>query len=668
MGGTGKTPMVILLAKLLREKGCRPAILSRGYGARTKAPVNAVSDGNRILMGWHEAGDEPVLIARSLSGVPVLTGPRRHLTGQAAIGHHGADILILDDAFQHRALYRDLDIVLIDAARPFGNGRLLPGGSLREPAKALGRAHLLIRTGDSREPEQPSPKIPEIPSFRGFHRPLGVVEGGTGALLPATSLQGQKVCAFAGIGSPESFRRSLNDLDSEIVSFRPFPDHHPYQRADIDSLRQLAAKTGANRIVTTEKDGVRIGDFPYFLAEVSLLEDRDGVSRLRMHLQNWSFPAWVLFNNTEMTEMVKCEMKAAEKDAPLAVRGGKKLAGVGLERLLIRGTNWIGDVVMTLPAVASIRKTWPGAQISILAKPWVAEIYRLSPSVDQVIVFQEPGRHAGVMGKLRLVGELRKNPFDCAILLQNAIEAAILTRLAGIPLCAGYNSDGRGLLLSHSVRRTKAVRQIHQIDYYLEMVRALGCMPAERSVQLHPGEDYNGMVEKLFNEYGIGAGHTLIGLAPGAAYGPAKKWFPERFATVVDRLMDDTGAQAILFGSGGDKESTAAVARYARHCLIDIAGKTNLKEAIALISRCTLFLSNDSGLMHVAGALGIPTVAIFGSTNPTTTSPVGERSIVIHRDVACSPCLKPICPTDFRCMDLIGVDEVYGAARILLKG
>ena len=269
VGGTGKTPMVILLAKLLREKGCSPAVLSRGYGARTKAPINTVSDGNRILIPWNEAGDEPVLIARSLQGVPVLTGPRRLLTGRAAIRHLGADILILDDAFQHRALYRDLDIVLIDAARPVGNGRLLPEGPLREPVKALCRAHILVRTGGGRELEQPPPVFPETPSFRGFHRPLEIVEGGR--LTPAASLKGQKVCAFAGIGRPEAFRRSLNELDSEIVAFRPFPDHHPYSRADIDILRKLAAKTRAERIVTTEKDGIRLADFPDFLAEVSLL-------------------------------------------------------------------------------------------------------------------------------------------------------------------------------------------------------------------------------------------------------------------------------------------------------------------------------------------------------------------------------------------------------------
>jgi heptosyltransferase-2 len=351
----------------------------------------------------------------------------------------------------------------------------------------------------------------------------------------------------------------------------------------------------------------------------------------------------------------------------LKVRGGKRLPGEGIEKVLIRGTNWIGDVVMTLPAVAAIRKTWPHARIFVLAKPWVAEVYRLSPDVDEVIPFAEPGRHTGVMGKWRLTRELRGHSFDCTIILQNAIEAAIIALFAGIPIRAGYNSDGRGLLLTHSVRRTRTIRQIHQIDYYLEMVRALGCKPAGRDVRLRPGKDYDGLAGQLFTRFGIDGNRPLVGIAPGAAYGPAKKWFPKRFAAVADRLIDDASAQGLLFGSADDWESTAEVGKNACHPLINIAGKTNLKEAIALIARCRLFVSNDSGLMHVAGALGIPTIAIFGSTNPVTTSPVGVNSIVIYRAVECSPCLKPVCPTDFRCMDLIGVEEVYTAARKLME-
>lgn len=351
----------------------------------------------------------------------------------------------------------------------------------------------------------------------------------------------------------------------------------------------------------------------------------------------------------------------------LTVRGGRQLPAAGIDRLLIRGTNWIGDVVMTLPALAAIRHQWPQASIAVLAKPWVAEVYRLSPDVDEVIPFAEPGPHEGIRGKLRLARELRGRGFAAAILLQNAIEAAILAGLAGIPLRAGYNSDGRGWLLTHSVQRTKAVRRIHQIDHYLAMVQALGCQPVVREAWLRPGPDYGDTADALCRRFGLDAARPLIGIAPGAAYGPAKKWLPDRFAAVADRLIAATGGQALLFGSGGDRESTAAVAACACSPLIDVAGRTNLKEAISLIARCALFVSNDSGLMHVAGALGIPLVAIFGSTNPVTTAPLGAKSVVIHHAVACSPCLKPVCPTDFRCMERIGVDEVATAAEKLLE-
>jgi len=338
----------------------------------------------------------------------------------------------------------------------------------------------------------------------------------------------------------------------------------------------------------------------------------------------------------------------------------------GAKNILIRGTNWIGDAVMTLPAVAAIRNTFPNARISILVKPWVAEIYHLCNAVDEVIPFQSPGVHSGIAGKIRLAKELKAKSFDMAILLQNAIEAAIISRLAGIPVRAGYNSDGRGLLLTHSVQRTEAIRKVRQIEYYLEMVKALGCQSAEANVHLKPGKEYEIVSERLCDQHGISGDTFLIGIAPGAAYGPAKRWFPERFAAVANRLIDDFSAQAILFGSSEDRKSTDAVQHNVSHKLINLAGKTNLKEAIAVIARCNLFISNDSGLMHVAGALNIPTVAIFGSTNPLTTSPVGDKSIVIYKGASCSPCLKETCPTDFRCMEMISAEEVYETAITLL--
>ena len=338
------------------------------------------------------------------------------------------------------------------------------------------------------------------------------------------------------------------------------------------------------------------------------------------------------------------------------------------ENILIRGTNWIGDAVMTIPAVNAVRNAFPQARISLLAKPWLAEVYRLCPSLDEIILFHDPGSHAGMMGKIRLANELKTRKFAAAILLQNAIEAAIITWWAGIPIRAGYNSDGRGLLLTHSVQRTEAIRKVHQIEYYLEMVKSLGCPSAGTDVRLRPGQEYDALAEKLFDAHGIGREGMLIGVAPGATYGPAKRWYSDRFAAVADRLMDEFSARIILFGSKDDRESADHVQGHSHYPLINLAGKTNLKEAVAVMARCSLFISNDSGLMHVAGALNIPTVAIFGSTNPVATAPVGDKSVVIYKGASCSPCLKETCPTDYRCMDMISVDDVYETSRSFLEG
>lgn len=350
----------------------------------------------------------------------------------------------------------------------------------------------------------------------------------------------------------------------------------------------------------------------------------------------------------------------------MSLNNVNKLPLVGAQKILIRGTNWIGDAVLTLPAVAAIRSSHPQARLSVLVKPWVADIYRLCPQVDEIILYEDAGRHAGWRGIFRLAGELRKERFDMAILLQNAIEAAIIARLAAIPLRAGYNTDARGFLLTRAVRVTPALKKIHQADYYLKMVQALGCTLPEPKpfFRLTAADAELGAAE--LSRHGLQDSELLVGMAPGATYGPAKKWFPERFGALAKRLGEAYGATTILFGSASDRETTAAVQRSAGLPLVDLAGRTDLRTAVALIARCRLFISNDSGLMHVAGALHIPTIAIFGSTNPATTSPLGERSVVLYRRAACSPCLKTTCPADFRCMDAITTDAVEETARGML--
>lgn len=342
----------------------------------------------------------------------------------------------------------------------------------------------------------------------------------------------------------------------------------------------------------------------------------------------------------------------------------KKLPNDGINKILIRGTNWIGDAILTLPAVASIRATYPNAHISILAKPWVADIYKLFSDLDETIIYEN--KYDTPAGVFRLAKKLKEGNFDAAILLQNAIEAAIIALAARIPLRAGYDSDARGLLLTHRVRRTKEIRQAHQIDYYLEMVKDLGCVPVTREMHLetkiNPVE-----AQKVFKKYIPETKNMIIGMAPGATYGAAKKWFPERFAKLADRLNESFSIQAMILGGNGDKKTAQEIANMATVKLINLAGETTLREAVYLISQCRLFISNDSGLMHVAGALNIPTIAIFGSTNPVTTSPAGNKSIIVRKEVSCSPCLKETCPTDFRCMKLISVEGVFQVAQKLLQ-
>lgn len=372
-----------------------------------------------------------------------------------------------------------------------------------------------------------------------------------------------------------------------------------------------------------------------------------------------------VFQRTHTGETTGMQKEKPALAAPLKVRGDKRLPREGVDRILIRGTNWIGDAVMTLPAVAAIRKTWPQARIALLAKPWVADIYREAGDVDNLIIFEEPGRHAGPMGKLLLAQELRERRYAMAILLQNAIEAAIIARLARIPLRAGYDADARGWLLTHAVQRTKAARRVHQIHYYLEMVKALGCLDTgpELCLALRPAT--RTLADPLLP--GAAADSLLVGMAPGAAYGPAKRWPAERFAAVAATLLRDyPEALIVLLGSERDREATDVIAATMPARCLNLAGRTSVREVMAVIARCRVFLTNDSGLMHIAGALNVPTVAIFGSTNPDATSPPGGRNIIIRKPVDCSPCLKTVCPTDFRCMKLIDVAEVAAAINDVL--
>ena len=273
VGGTGKTPLAILLGGALQGEGFHPAIVSRGYGRKSGKSVAVVSDGDRILISHREAGDEPFLIASLLPRLPVIVGADRFLAGKTAIEELGADILILDDGFQHRALYRDIDILLLENSRPFGNGRLLPGGPLRESPQSLQRADIVVLTGGAGGRAgclEPLLKCSSARCFRSSHEARALV-GASGTIHPLAILQGKRIFAFSGIGNPLSFQRSIEGLGVLLAGFRIFTDHHCYDASDIARISVQARLAKADIILTTEKDGVRLAEFPEFLAKILLL-------------------------------------------------------------------------------------------------------------------------------------------------------------------------------------------------------------------------------------------------------------------------------------------------------------------------------------------------------------------------------------------------------------
>jgi tetraacyldisaccharide 4''-kinase len=278
VGGTGKTPCVIMLAQMLQENGFKPAILSRGYGGKSINPVNIVSDGHKILLDSRIAGDEPFLIAQTLKGIPVITGAKRIVTGKIAVDQFGADMLICDDAMQHRQIFRDINLVLLDSRSLSGKNYLLPRGRLREPITELKRASaiLLTRTNEADAQQinnqtEKSFKIENIPIFRSIHRPQDIVSGDYSEQKPLSELKGKKIFAFCGIANPDSFRKTLSDVQAQVLSFDIFPDHHRYSISELGKIKSEFIDCRADFIVSTQKDGARLQEFNEFLNMIYML-------------------------------------------------------------------------------------------------------------------------------------------------------------------------------------------------------------------------------------------------------------------------------------------------------------------------------------------------------------------------------------------------------------
>jgi heptosyltransferase-2 len=349
------------------------------------------------------------------------------------------------------------------------------------------------------------------------------------------------------------------------------------------------------------------------------------------------------------------------------------------QKILIRGVNWIGDAVLTIPAIRSIRKAFPGSHISLLVKPWVSEIFRESNDIAEIILYNN--QFKGFSGKLKLAKKLRQNKFNIAILFQNAFDAAFISWLAGIPERIGYKRDWRGFLLTKAVPLKKDILKKHQLYYYLNLLKSSGIETSEIQPYIFISDDERqwarNIIQSSLPEHQL----PLIGINPGATYGSAKRWPSERFADLIDKILNELNGRVIIFGSPSEIEIAKEIVEMARAQTADdgrrstfdarrvliMTGKTSLRGLTALISECDAFITNDSGPMHIASALLMPIVAIFGSTNKATTGPFGQPHKVISKNLSCAPCMKRKCPKKhLKCMTEITADEVFDALKEML--
>jgi heptosyltransferase-2 len=338
---------------------------------------------------------------------------------------------------------------------------------------------------------------------------------------------------------------------------------------------------------------------------------------------------------------------------------------VSYRKILVRATNWVGDAVMSLPALRALHERFPAAEISILAKPWVADLYGREPFCHRVI----PYAPKSLAEKWRAGRALRSEKFDCAILLQNAFEAAAVAFAARIPERIGYARDGRSLLLTKAIPVPKRGEiPPHERFYYLELLRRAGILeklPASEMIRLEgaPAARLAGIARFR----ALGLGEMIVGVSPGAAYGTAKQWLPDRFAAAASRVARDLGARIAIFGSQSERELCDAVENACTAPAKNFAGETSLAEFIDMAAACRVYLTNDSGAMHIASALGVPTVTIFGATDDVGTGPTGPLARIVREPVECSPCLRRECPIDHRCMTRVEADRVAQVALDLLK-
>ena len=341
-----------------------------------------------------------------------------------------------------------------------------------------------------------------------------------------------------------------------------------------------------------------------------------------------------------------------------------------IKRVVVRGTNWVGDSVMTIPALRALRRVLPDAHITLVIRPGTKGIFSEVDFIDDIIVYNRKG----ALSVIPQIREWRRRQFDLAVLFQNAFEAALIPFLAHVPLRLGYATESRQALLTHPLPLPDWRSSKHEVFYYLYLVTALEQLlfgtstacEAEPDAHIQLSEPRKTEAAELMRTYGVSADDAVVAICPGSINSRAKRWPAEAFAALADRLIDSK-RQVVLIGSKDELDVTEDVTRRMQRKPVVLTGKTTLDQVTAVLDRADLIVTNDTGPAHIGAALGRPTIVIFGPTNPLTTRPFSPVAEILRHPPDCAPCMLRDCPIDHRCMTAITVEEVFERSHALLK-
>lgn len=342
-----------------------------------------------------------------------------------------------------------------------------------------------------------------------------------------------------------------------------------------------------------------------------------------------------------------------------------------IKRIVVRGTNWVGDAVMTVPALRELRRLLPDAHVTLAVRSWAEGLFAEADFIDDLMIYDRRGLGSGI----QQIREWRRRAFDLAVLFQNAFEAALIPAVARVPFRIGYATDGRRVLLTNAIPLPEWRSSKHEIFYYLNVVAEIERLLTGRETILSKGPDCSLNISDhrktegrdLLRVNGVRDGHPLVALCPGSINSRAKRWPADRYAVLADQLIEEMDTEILLIGSKDELEVSLEVSRLMRNEPVMLTAKSNLAQAVSVLSLVDLLVTNDTGPAHIASALGRPTLVIFGPTNPLTTRPFSSTAEIVRRPPDCAPCMLRDCPIDHRCMTAISPDEVFERARALLR-